>query len=83
MEILNVGYNNFVVKDKIIAIVSSDTKPIKRLISVYKNEAKIIDATSGRKTRTVIVMQSGYIVLSSIHPQTLSQRMHEKPVENV
>ena len=74
---LNVGFNNFVSREKIIAIVSSESKPIKRLLEEARKEFKVIDATSGKKTRTVIILP-GYFVLSSLHPQTLAQRVSQK-----
>jgi len=77
-KILNVGFENVVLLNRIVAIVSSDTKPMKRLIEESKNLKKVIDATEGRKTRTVIVTDSDHLILSSLKPQTLIQRIKVK-----
>ena len=75
MLILNVGFGNVVSATKVIAIVSPEAAPIKRMIQEAKDEKTAIDATCGRKTRAVIVMDSGHIVLSALQPETLSGRL--------
>lgn len=77
-NLVNIGFENVVLLNRIVAIVSSDTKPIKRLISECKNLKKVIDVTEGRKTRTVIVTDSDYLILSSLKPQTIVERIRIK-----
>jgi regulator of extracellular matrix RemA (YlzA/DUF370 family) len=80
MKILNVGFNNSVVLDKIVAVVASNTAPLKRLREEARREHRLIDATNGRKTRAIIITDSNHVVLSGIHPETLAERIEkEKP----
>jgi regulator of extracellular matrix RemA (YlzA/DUF370 family) len=74
-KLVNVGFENVVPLNRIVAVVSSNTKPIKRLIAESKNLRKLIDATEGRKTRTVIITDSDHLILSSLNPKTLIERM--------
>lgn len=75
MKLINVGFGNIVALDRIISIVSPDSAPIKRLIQEAKDSKIAIDATYGRKTRAVIVMDSGHIVLSALQPETIASRI--------
>lgn len=75
MQLINIGFGNIVAADRIVAIVSSDSAPIKRIVQEAKDEGKAIDATYGRKTRAVLIMDSGHIVLSSIQPETVAGRL--------
>ncbi len=72
---INIGFGNMVNADKVIALVSPDAAPIKRLIQNAKEEKQCIDATQGRKTKTVLVMESGHTVLSALVPDTISKRL--------
>lgn len=74
MKLLNVGNGNVVAEDRVIAMVAPDSAPIKRIISEAKDKGTLIDATYGRKTRTVIVMDSDHVVLSGIETVTLVNR---------
>ena len=74
-HLLNVGFGNTVVADRLVAIVSPNSSPIKRLKDNAKDDRYLVDATQGRRTRSVIVMDSNHIVLSAIHPETLAQRL--------
>ena len=76
MKLVNIGFGNTVSADKIIAIVSPDSAPIKRLVQEAKDDGRAIDATYGRKTRAVIIMDSGHIVLSSLITETLAARIN-------
>ncbi len=73
-ELMNLGLDNMVLKDKIVVIAKPDTAPIKRLINAYDEENKLVNVTRGRKTRSVIITDAGYIILSSLRTQTLSER---------
>lgn len=75
MLILNVGFGNVISANRIISIINPEAAPIKRMVQEAKDEKKAIDATCGRRTRAVIVMDSGHIVLSSLQPETLSSRL--------
>ena len=77
MKLINIGYGNMISAARIITIVSPDSAPIKRLIQEAKDDGRAIDATYGRKTRAVIVMDSGHIILSSLITETLASRINE------
>lgn len=73
-NLLNIGFGNTVVAERVIAIVSPNSAPMKRLKDEAKDEKRLIDATHGRRTRSIIVMDSNHIVLSAIQAETISQR---------
>jgi regulator of extracellular matrix RemA (YlzA/DUF370 family) len=74
-RLVSVGYNNFVALNRIVAIVSANTLPARRLIGEARKNNKLVDATNGRRTRSVIVMDSDHIVLSSVLADTIVQRL--------
>lgn len=74
MELLNIGFGNVVSADKVVAILSSDSAPIKRMIQEARERQMLIDATFGRKTRSVIVMYSNHIILSPVLAETIANR---------
>ncbi|HUF93251.1 MAG TPA: extracellular matrix/biofilm biosynthesis regulator RemA family protein [Candidatus Limnocylindria bacterium] len=74
-RLVNVGHGNVVVAHHIVAIVALDSLPVKRLIESAKGSAKLVDATNGRRTRAVIVTGSDHLILSSLEPATLAQRL--------
>ena len=74
MKFINVGFGNMVAADRVVALAASDSAPIKRLIQDSKDAGRVIDVTCGRRTRAVIVMDSGHVVLSSIQPETVANR---------
>ena len=75
MKLINIGFGNIIALDRVISIVSPDSAPIKRMIQEAKDGKTAIDATYGRKTRAVIIMDSGHIVLSAIQPETIAARI--------
>ncbi len=77
MKTLNIGFNNFVIDEHVISIVVPDNAPAKRLREDAKNRDALIDATAGRKTRSIIIMDNGYIILSSVNVETLIQRIEQ------
>ena len=77
MKLINIGYGNMVSADKIVTIVSPESAPIKRLVLEARDDGRAIDATYGRKTRAVIVMDSGHIILSSLITETLASRIND------
>ena len=74
MQLINIGFGNIVSSDRIIAIVSPESAPIKRLVQDAKDTGRAIDATCGRRTRAVIVMDSNHVVLSAVQPETVAGR---------
>ena len=74
---MNIGFGNLVHTDKIVAIVTPDSAPAKRLVQRAKQKEQIIDATQGRKTRSIMIMEQNTIVLSAMTPDTLAGRFHE------
>lgn len=77
MKLINIGFGNMVFANRIIAVVSPESAPIKRVIQDAKESGELIDATYGRRTRAVIICDSGHIVLSSIQPETVANRIGE------
>jgi regulator of extracellular matrix RemA (YlzA/DUF370 family) len=73
-NLLNVGFGSTVVADRVVAIVSPNSAPMKRLKDEAKDEKRLIDATHGRRTRSIIVMDSNHVVLSAIQADTVAQR---------
>lgn len=73
-NLLNIGFGNTVVAERVVAIVSPNSAPMKRLKDEAKVDKRLIDATHGRRTRSIIVMDSNHIVLSAIQAETISQR---------
>ena len=81
MQLLNVGFGNVVSAGRIISIVSPEAAPIKRMIQESKDSKMAVDATCGRRTKAVIVMDSGHVVLSALQPETLAGRL-DNNIEN-
>ena len=75
MRFVNVGFNNILNADRIVAVIGSDSAPSKRLMQDAKDMGRAIDCTSGRKTRSILVMDSDHVVLSAIQPETLAARL--------
>ena len=72
---VNIGYNNSAIKSRIVAVIAAEAAPTKRLRHDAKQTNRLIDATNGRKTRSVIIMDSNHVVLSALDPATLAERM--------
>lgn len=73
-QMINIGYGNFMNAEKVIAVVASDAAPVKRMIQTAKEQERVVDATHGKKTKSVIVTESNHIVLSALLPETLQSR---------
>jgi hypothetical protein len=73
-NLLNIGFGSTVVADRVVAIVAPNSAPMKRLKDEAKKDQRLIDATHGRRTRSIIVMDSNHVVLSAIQAETVSQR---------
>lgn len=74
-QFMNIGFDNMVAIQKIVAIVSPESAPVKRIVQEAKEAGNVIDATHGRKTRAVIFTDSMYLILSAIQPETLVGRL--------
>ncbi len=78
MRLVNVGYGNMVMMNRIIAVVAPDAAPIRRLVQDARDAGRVIDATCGHKTRAVLVMDSEHVVLSPLLPETVAGRMDDR-----
>lgn len=78
MRLINIGFGNMVAAGKVVAVVSPDSAPIKRMIQEAKEAGNLIDATFGRKTKAVLIMDGGTVVLSAILPETVAGRFNGK-----
>ncbi len=74
-RLLNIGYGNLVVASRVVAIVSPQAAPMKRLRNEASSRGKLVDSTQGRRTRSIIVTDSDHIILSAINPETIASRM--------
>ncbi|MDY4230833.1 MAG: DUF370 domain-containing protein [Candidatus Faecousia sp.] len=78
MKLVNIGFGNLVSAERLLTVVSPDSAPVKRLIQEAKERAMLIDASFGRKTRSVLVMDTDHVILSAIPPETVAKRLNEK-----
>ncbi len=76
MKLINIGYGNLINSHKVVSVVSPDAAPIKRLVADTRDTGKLIDATSGKKTRAVIITDSTHVVLSALTPETIQNRLN-------
>ncbi len=78
MKLINIGFGNMVSASRLIAIVSPESAPIKRIIQEARDRGMLIDATYGRRTRAVIVMDSDHVILSAVQPETVAGRLEDE-----
>ena len=85
MQLVNIGFGNIIAANKIVAIVSPESAPIKRMIQEAKDAKTAVDATCGRRTRAVLIMDSGHIILSAVQPETVAGRVDKdiSPAQDV
>ena len=83
MKLVNIGFGNIIALERVISIVSPESAPIKRLVQEAKDSKMAIDATYGRKTRAVIIMDSGHVVLSAIQPETVASRIDKDIIDKI
>ena len=81
MQLINIGFGNIVSAERIISIVSPESAPIKRIVQEAKDSKMAIDATYGRRTRSVLIMDSGHIILSAVQPETIAGRVDNETQE--
>ena len=77
MKLINIGFGNMISSSRLMTIVSPESAPIKRIIQEARDDSRLIDATYGRRTRAVIVMDSDHIILSAIQPETIAGRLED------
>lgn len=78
MKLVNIGYGNMLAADRLVAVVSPEAAPIRRMIQEARDTGRVIDATCGHKTRAVIVTDSEHVILSPLLPETLAARIDER-----
>jgi len=78
MKFINIGFGNVVSAHRVISIVAPESAPIKRIVQEARDAGDLIDATYGRRTRSVLVMDSGHVVLSAVQPETIVNRIADK-----
>ena len=81
MQLVNIGFGNIVSSERIVAIVSPESAPIKRMVQEAKDKGTAIDATYGRRTRAVVITDSDHLILSALQPETVASRL-DKNIEN-
>lgn len=82
VKFINIGFGNLVSAGRIVAIAAPDSAPIKRLVQDGRDRDRVVDVTCGRRTRAVILTDSGHIVLSAIQPETISNRLSDEANDN-
>jgi len=82
IKLVNIGFGNIVAANRIVAIVSPESAPIKRIIQEAREKGVLIDATYGRRTRAVIVVDSSHVILSAVQPETVANRLSSKDTVN-
>lgn len=75
MQLLNIGFGNTVMVERIVAVVHTGSSPARKLKEAAKKEGRLVDVTEGRRTRSILVMDSNHVVLSSVQPDTITQRL--------
>lgn len=79
-SLINIGFGNMAAANRIMAIISPESAPVKRIIQESRDRGQLIDATYGRKTRAVLIMDTGQIILSAVQPETISHRLLTKDI---
>ena len=77
MNFIDVGFNNMVLDERIVAIISPDSAPAKRIVAEAKESSRIIDCTGGRRTKSVIITDSDHVIITSLTPETIKERLVE------
>ena len=77
IKLINIGFGNIVSANRVVAIVSPESAPIKRIIQEARDDGRLIDATYGRRTRAVVIMDSDHVILSAVQPETVAHRVLE------
>ena len=83
MKLINIGFGNMVSANRLVAIVSPESAPIKRIIADARERGSLIDATYGRRTRAVIITDSDHVILSAVQPETVANRLDDEEEEEL
>ena len=76
-KLINIGFGNYVVKSRVVAIVNPTSSPMRRMREDARDDYRLIDATQGRKTRSIIIADSNHVILSAVQPETIAQRLEQ------
>ena len=82
MKLVNIGFGNMINSDRVIAVVSPESAPIKRIVREAEDRSLLVNATYGRRTRAVVIMDSEHVILSAIQPDTISTRLSAEEDED-
>ena len=82
-QVINIGYGNFVLAERVVAIVSPSSAPMKRLREDARDAGRLVDATQGHKTRSILVTDSNHVILTAFNPETISQRFSQEEAMKV
>jgi hypothetical protein len=82
VKLINIGFGNIVAANRIIAIVSPESAPIKRIVQEARERGKLVDATYGRRTRAVVLTDSDHVILCAVQPETVAHRFEGKPSQS-
>ncbi len=80
IKLINIGYGNIVSANRLLVIVNPESAPVKRMVAEAREAGKVIDGTLGRRTRSVLVMDTGHVILSALQPETLAGRLENKDI---
>lgn len=83
MQLINIGFGNMISAQRLLSVVSPDSAPVKRLVQEARERSMLIDASYGRKTRSVLIMDTDHVVLSAITPEKIAARLENRPAEDV
>lgn len=78
VKLLNVGFGNMVSADRIVAVIAPDSAPVKRMVQEARDGGHLVDATAGRRTRAVLMMDTGHVILSAVQPETIAGRLQSE-----
>jgi regulator of extracellular matrix RemA (YlzA/DUF370 family) len=79
MSLINIGFGNMISSERLLSVVSPDSAPIKRLVQEARDRSMLIDASYGRRTRAVLIMDTDHVVLSAISPSSIAARLENRP----
>ena len=78
VKLLNVGFGNMVSAGRIVAVIAPDSAPVKRMVQEARDGGHLVDATAGRRTRAVLMMDTGHVILSAVQPETIAGRLQSE-----
>lgn len=81
MKLLNIGFGNMVSAGRIVAVIAPDSAPVKRMVQEARDQSHLVDGTAGRRTRAVLLMDTGHVVLSAVQPETIAGRLQSETEE--